>query len=678
MPPSSRLLPPGVPGSRGDHRRPDRAAAAPRARRSAAALRVARQLTLERLAVLDVEEGAPLADITLAMTELAEATLELALARTPRRPGRALRRAAQRRRRAHRLLDHRHGQARRARAQRLVRHRPDLRLRGTTATTDGARPVSAHEYFAQVARSLYSPDRRRHRGRLRVPRRPGAAAERQLRARRVQPGDARGLPPGARPRVGALRLAEEPRRRAARQRRRAAGALALRSLVTAFVYRRYLDYGVFEGLRQLHAKVRDEAQRRAAGRPRARQRRQAVARRHPRDRVHRPAAAGGARRPVPRDPHPLDPEGARQAGRRRPDEARQPPSAWPTPTRCCAGSSTASSTSTTSRPTCCRTRRRRSRPGSPRSLGADGERPVRAARPARRGARVRRRRIRPAAARRPAAATATAAAAAARRRCRSMPRPSSRSCPPELRGARVRPLCDQPKIRMLRDESKVRLGRPGGARRAGGRPRGAAPLQAAVQFVDWIEPLLRRESYLALLAERPEVQNRLLRLLGLARWPMRYLMLHPGVIDELADEQLLHGRFDPAAYKRELEERHAGWQRSEPGRRGAAARHLAPRPPRRGVPHPGARRRGPHHGRAGRRRPVGAGRRDALLRPALGLEAPEDRRIGREPQLAVIAYGKLGGKELGYGSDLDVVFVYDDPRRAPTRRPRSTAPSCAS
>ena len=31
-----------------------------------------------------------------------------------------------------------------------------------------------------------------------------------------------------------------------------------------------------------------------------------------------------------------------------------------------------------------------------------------------------------------------------------------------------------------------------------------------------------------------------------------------------------------------------------------------------------------------------------------------------EPSLAVIAYGKLGGKELGYGSDLDVVFLYDD------------------
>jgi glutamate-ammonia-ligase adenylyltransferase len=44
-------------------------------------LRVARQLTLERLAVLDVEQGAALADITRAMTELAEASLELALAR---------------------------------------------------------------------------------------------------------------------------------------------------------------------------------------------------------------------------------------------------------------------------------------------------------------------------------------------------------------------------------------------------------------------------------------------------------------------------------------------------------------------------------------------------------------------------------------------------------------------
>ena len=30
------------------------------------------------------------------------------------------------------------------------------------------------------------------------------------------------------------------------------------------------------------------------------------------------------------------------------------------------------------------------------------------------------------------------------------------------------------------------------------------------------------------------------------------------------------------------------------------------------------------------------------------------------PKFAVIAYGKLGGKELGYVSDLDVIFLFDD------------------
>ncbi len=31
-----------------------------------------------------------------------------------------------------------------------------------------------------------------------------------------------------------------------------------------------------------------------------------------------------------------------------------------------------------------------------------------------------------------------------------------------------------------------------------------------------------------------------------------------------------------------------------------------------------------------------------------------------EPKFAVIGYGKLGGKELGYASDLDIIFLYDD------------------
>jgi glutamate-ammonia-ligase adenylyltransferase len=47
-----------------------------------------------------------------------------------------------------------------------------------------------------------------------------------------------------------------------------------------------------------------------------------------------------------------------------------------------------------------------------------------------------------------------------------------------------------------------------------------------------------------------------------------------------------------------------------------------------------------------------------------------------EPQFGIIGYGKLGGKELGYGSDLDIVFVYeDDDERAPETY---SPPSCAS
>ncbi|MDQ6683998.1 MAG: glutamine-synthetase adenylyltransferase, partial [Pseudomonadota bacterium] len=221
-----------------------------------------------------------------------------------------------------------------------------------------------------------------------------------------------------------------------------------------------------------------------------------------------------------------------------------------------------------------------------------------------------------------------------------------------------RPLCDQAKIRLLRDDSKIRLARlVDRAAQAVAQAR-CTPV-AAVLFIDWLEPLLRRESYLALLAERPEVQNRLLRLLALARWPMRYLMQHPGVVDELADERLLHDRFDPAAYRRELEERHAGWERSSQAEEELLLDTL----------------RRAHHAEVFRTLVRDVEGHITVEQVADDLSALADETLGcamrwawrhlksahrPEPQLAVLAYGKLGSKELGYGSDLDLVFVYDD------------------
>ena len=40
----------------------------------------------------------------------------------------------------------------------------------------------------------------------------------------------------------------------------------------------------------------------------------------------------------------------------------------------------------------------------------------------------------------------------------------------------------------------------------------------------------------------------------------------------------------------------------------------------------------------------------------------------RPVAICVIGYGKLGGRELGYGSDLDLVFLHDSERRAPGNR----------
>ena len=188
---------------------------------------------------------------------------------------------------------------------------------------------------------------------------------------------------------------------------------------------------------------------------------------------------------------------------------------------------------------------------------------------------------------------------------------------------------------------------------------GECSLDAALRFVDWVDPLLRRESYLALLVERPAVQARLLRLLGLARWPMRYLMQHPGVIDELADPLLLQARFDRDAFLADLRDRERGWARSGQADEEALLDTL----------------RRAHHAEVFRtlvRDVEGCITveqvaddlsllADAVLQIAIDWAWARFGKAHRAtPRLAVIAYGKLGGKELGYGGDLDVVFVFND------------------
>jgi glutamate-ammonia-ligase adenylyltransferase len=665
------LLPPGLPDAAAIGALVARLQAA--GRPLASALRVARQLVLERLAVLDIECQAALHDVTATMTALAEASLELALAQ-------ALAEA-----------DARHGPPLDALGQRIdfwivgmgklgareLNVSSDIDLiyvyedEGQTQAAAHCNPsagppptggaVSVQEYFGKVARSLYSLI--------------GDTTDDGFVFRvdlALRPNGNSGPP------VISLSALEEYFQVQGREWERFAWlksrvvapraavtsgrALALRSLVTPFVYRRYLDYGVFEGLRQLHAKIRAEALRRAAGRPersndvklsrggireiefivqlllvvrggqfpeiRTRSTLRGLQRLAARG-LMKPAAANALAeaysflRRVEHRIQYLDDQQTHLL------PAADGDLAW-----------IAQSLGLTCNADACELL---DRLGRTRELVAtefdallhDGQ---------------------------AAPGNGNGNGNGGCKSCGPGPLPIDDEAflerLPAALAERTRAWAAQPRVQGLRDTSKQRLARLV-QRAAECVAAGRCSTDAVLRFIDWMEPLLRRESYLALLVERPEVQQRLLALLGLARWPMRYLMQHPGVIDELADARLLHGRFDREALIAELNERHAAWHRSGEAGEEALLDTL----------------RRAHHAEVFRtlvRDVEGhitveqvaddlSALADALLDCTARWAWPHLRHHHREtPQFAVIAYGKLGGKELGYGSDLDVVFLFDD------------------
>jgi glutamate-ammonia-ligase adenylyltransferase len=651
------LLDAGVPDAASLQRTLDRLAE--RGLGLAAALRVTRQVTLERLAVLDVEDAAPLAAVTGAMTALAEVTLERALAA------------------AHAELAPRHGMPRSAPGgepielwivgmgkfgARELNVSSDIDLvyvYDDEGATDGAEPISAHEYFAKVAKKLYALI--------------GEVTDEGFVFRvdlALRPNGNSGPP------VVSLAMLEEYLQTQGREWERfawlksrvvapraavASGrALALRSLVTPFVYRRYLDYGVFEGLRQLHAKIREEAQRRAAGRP-ERSNDVKLSRGGIREIefiVQLLLVVRGGHFPEIRTRSTLRAlERLAARGLMKPQTATELADAYTFLRRVEHRIQYLDDQQTHLLPAA-----DEDLGWIARSLGLacnadtcellDRLGAVRERVAAEFDALLHEGR----------GAAGNGNGNGGCKSCGAGPLPIDAEAfleklPPAI-AERTRRWAAGVRVQSLRDASKLRLARLV-QRAVEGVQQDLCDEDAALRFIDWLEPLLRRESYLALLVERPEVQQRLLRLLGLARWPMRYLMQHPGVIDELADARLMHARFDRAELIAELEERHAAWQRSGEAGEEALLDTL----------------RRAHHAEVFRTlvRDV-EGRltveqvaddlsalADALLDCTLRWSWDGLRQRHRDaPQFAVIAYGKLGGKELGYGSDLDVVFVFDD------------------
>jgi glutamate-ammonia-ligase adenylyltransferase len=175
------------------------------------------------------------------------------------------------------------------------------------------------------------------------------------------------------------------------------------------------------------------------------------------------------------------------------------------------------------------------------------------------------------------------------------------------------------------------------------------------RLFDLLEGIGRRGAYLALLTEYPAALQRVLSVLGGSRWASVYLIRHPQLLDELLDDEAIASPFDWTEFKRTLRARIAAADGAE--HQMDLLRHA----------HQAEVFRILLIDLAGRLTVEHVSDRLSELADAVLDVTVETvwkhfpKRHRDAPRFSVIAYGKLGGKELGYASDLDLIFLYDDP-----------------
>jgi len=181
-------------------------------------------------------------------------------------------------------------------------------------------------------------------------------------------------------------------------------------------------------------------------------------------------------------------------------------------------------------------------------------------------------------------------------------------------------------------------------------------LDTLSRILDLLEAICRRAPYLALLKEYPRTLKQLARILSASPWAANYLARQPHLLDELLDSRQLMAAPDWNAAREELRLRLDGLA-GDLERQMDALRHFKQSETFRLLAQDLAgmwtvEKLSDHL----------ADLADLLLDATLKLVwASLSGRHREQPAFAVIAYGKLGGKELGYASDLDIVFLYDDP-----------------
>ncbi|PWB63188.1 MAG: bifunctional [glutamate--ammonia ligase]-adenylyl-L-tyrosine phosphorylase/[glutamate--ammonia-ligase] adenylyltransferase [Betaproteobacteria bacterium] len=184
--------------------------------------------------------------------------------------------------------------------------------------------------------------------------------------------------------------------------------------------------------------------------------------------------------------------------------------------------------------------------------------------------------------------------------------------------------------------------------------------ETATRLLDLIEAIDRRESYLALLDEYPQVLARAARLAAKSRWAARLLARHPILLDELTRTAASFTATDWAEERRLLV-RDCAAHGDDTERLMDELRHFKQRHVLRLViaDIEGELTVMPLSDEL-------SALADLLLDVVLGFAGRAvfgGDGLSPPPGFAVVGYGKLGGKELGYGSDLDIVFLYDESRK---------------
>jgi glutamate-ammonia-ligase adenylyltransferase len=175
------------------------------------------------------------------------------------------------------------------------------------------------------------------------------------------------------------------------------------------------------------------------------------------------------------------------------------------------------------------------------------------------------------------------------------------------------------------------------------------------RLIGLLESIARRGAYLALLKEYPQALSRLAAMMSASPWVAQYLTAHPILLDELLDARALYAAPHwPSATRslRALMDEAAG----DTEKQMDILRHFKHAQTLRLIAQDLAGLL-PIETLSDHLSDLACVVLEEVLHATWRMR-PAHRET---PRFAVIGYGKLGGKELGYASDLDLVFLHDDP-----------------